>query len=70
MLIDTDSCSGLGLPCQSHRNCYIKDSFCVTGFCACTLNYHANPRNDVCIPNIGKRATCYIVCMYLRNNGA
>ncbi|XP_068984751.1 uncharacterized protein DDB_G0272530-like isoform X1 [Bombus flavifrons] len=49
---------GLGLPCQSHRNCYIKDSFCVTGFCACTLNYHANPRNDVCIPNIELGEKC------------
>ncbi|XP_050596118.1 rh5-interacting protein-like isoform X2 [Bombus affinis] len=49
---------GLGLPCQSHRNCYIKDSFCVTGFCACTLNYHANPRNDVCIPSIELGGKC------------
>ncbi|XP_053986760.1 prion-like-(Q/N-rich) domain-bearing protein 25 isoform X1 [Hylaeus volcanicus] len=43
---------GLGKACQSHRNCYIKDSYCVTGFCECTLNYHPNPRNDGCIPNV------------------
>ncbi|XP_017793626.1 PREDICTED: prion-like-(Q/N-rich) domain-bearing protein 25 isoform X1 [Habropoda laboriosa] len=42
---------GLGLPCLTHRNCYIRDSYCVTGFCACTLRYHPNPRNDGCIPS-------------------
>ncbi|XP_017752295.1 PREDICTED: prion-like-(Q/N-rich) domain-bearing protein 25 isoform X2 [Eufriesea mexicana] len=42
---------GLGQACQTHRNCYIKDSYCVTGFCACTLKYHPNPRNDGCIPS-------------------
>lgn len=42
---------GLGQACQTHRNCYIKDSYCVTGFCACNLKYHPNPRNDGCIPS-------------------
>ncbi|XP_015435971.1 PREDICTED: prion-like-(Q/N-rich) domain-bearing protein 25 isoform X2 [Dufourea novaeangliae] len=42
---------GLGLACQTNRNCYIKDSYCVTGFCECTLKYHPNPRNDGCIPS-------------------
>ncbi|XP_017892878.1 prion-like-(Q/N-rich) domain-bearing protein 25 isoform X2 [Ceratina calcarata] len=42
---------GLGQVCQTNRNCYIKYSYCVTGFCACTLNYHPNPRNDGCVPN-------------------
>nr|XP_003703658.2 PREDICTED: prion-like-(Q/N-rich) domain-bearing protein 25 isoform X1 [Megachile rotundata]XP_012141328.1 PREDICTED: prion-like-(Q/N-rich) domain-bearing protein 25 isoform X1 [Megachile rotundata]XP_012141329.1 PREDICTED: prion-like-(Q/N-rich) domain-bearing protein 25 isoform X1 [Megachile rotundata]XP_012141330.1 PREDICTED: prion-like-(Q/N-rich) domain-bearing protein 25 isoform X1 [Megachile rotundata]XP_012141331.1 PREDICTED: prion-like-(Q/N-rich) domain-bearing protein 25 isoform X1 [M len=42
---------GLGKVCQSHHNCYIKNSYCVTGFCVCTLNYHPNPRNDGCIPS-------------------
>lgn len=42
---------GLGKVCQSHHNCYIKNSYCVTGFCACTLKHIPNPRNDGCIPS-------------------
>ncbi|XP_031845730.1 uncharacterized protein LOC116432674 isoform X1 [Nomia melanderi] len=42
---------GIGQICQSNRNCYITNSYCVTGFCACTLKYHPNPRNDGCIPS-------------------
>ncbi|XP_076181864.1 uncharacterized protein LOC143153998 isoform X2 [Ptiloglossa arizonensis] len=43
---------GLGEVCQTNRNCYIKDSYCVTGFCRCTLKHHPNPRNDGCIPSV------------------
>lgn len=61
-LIKIYCCSGLGEPCQTHRNCYIRDSYCVTGYCACTLKYHPNPRNDGCIPSIGK----YFQLIYFR----
>ncbi|XP_043794616.1 prion-like-(Q/N-rich) domain-bearing protein 25 isoform X1 [Apis laboriosa] len=50
---------GLGEPCQTHRNCYIRDSYCVTGYCACTLKYHPNPRNDGCIPSIELGEKCF-----------
>ncbi|XP_076644617.1 uncharacterized protein LOC143354425 isoform X2 [Halictus rubicundus] len=42
---------GLGKYCKTNHNCYIKDSYCVTGFCACTYKHHPNPRNDGCIPS-------------------
>ncbi|XP_076761543.1 uncharacterized protein LOC143429700 isoform X2 [Xylocopa sonorina] len=40
---------GLGQICQTHRNCYINHSYCVTGYCTCTLKYHPNPNNDGCV---------------------
>nr|XP_033329345.1 uncharacterized protein DDB_G0272420-like isoform X1 [Megalopta genalis] len=40
---------GLGKYCKTSHNCYIKDSYCVTGFCACSYNHHPNPRQDGCI---------------------
>lgn len=42
---------GLGDVCQSNRNCYIRNSYCMTGFCSCDFRYHPNPRNDGCIPS-------------------
>lgn len=50
---------GLGQACQTHHNCYIKDSYCVTGFCACTLKHHPNPRNDGCIQSIDLGQKCW-----------
>ncbi|XP_043251117.1 prion-like-(Q/N-rich) domain-bearing protein 25 isoform X1 [Colletes gigas] len=50
---------GLGQVCQSNRNCYVKDSYCVTGFCRCTLKYHPNPRNDGCIPSAELGDKCF-----------
>ncbi|XP_029041257.1 rh5-interacting protein-like isoform X1 [Osmia bicornis bicornis] len=49
---------GLGQICQSHHNCYIRDSYCVTGFCACTLKSHPNPQNDGCIPSAELNERC------------
>lgn len=49
---------GLGQVCQTHRNCYIKDSYCVTGFCVCTLKHHPNPRNDGCLQSIELGEQC------------
>ncbi|CAL7939272.1 unnamed protein product [Xylocopa violacea] len=49
---------GLGQICQTHRNCYINHSYCVTGYCTCTLKYHPNPRNDGCIPSVELGGVC------------
>ncbi|KAH0956213.1 hypothetical protein HN011_003427 [Eciton burchellii] len=40
---------GLGKRCRSHRNCYIKNTFCDYGFCTCGLRHHANPDNNGCL---------------------
>lgn len=42
---------GLGKRCRSHRNCYIENSFCEYGICACGLRHHSNPNNTGCLPN-------------------
>ncbi|XP_076231010.1 uncharacterized protein LOC143177106 isoform X2 [Calliopsis andreniformis] len=49
---------GLRQMCQTHHNCYIKNSYCVTGFCTCTLKYHPNPHNDGCIPSVELDEKC------------
>ncbi|XP_032675290.1 prion-like-(Q/N-rich) domain-bearing protein 25 [Odontomachus brunneus] len=40
---------GLGKRCRSHRNCYVKNTFCDYGFCTCGLRYHPNPDNSSCL---------------------
>ncbi|KAG7190127.1 hypothetical protein KM043_006260 [Ampulex compressa] len=48
----------LGSICQTHHNCYVKDTYCVSGYCVCTLQHHPNPRNTGCIRSAYLRSEC------------
>nr|XP_050866035.1 uncharacterized protein LOC127071143 [Vespula vulgaris] len=42
---------GLGRICQTNNNCYVKDSYCVEGYCVCDHSQHSNPERTKCIKN-------------------
>ncbi|XP_035727485.1 prion-like-(Q/N-rich) domain-bearing protein 25 isoform X1 [Vespa mandarinia] len=42
---------GLGRICQTNNNCYVKDSYCVEGYCVCDHRQHSNPERTKCIKN-------------------
>ncbi|XP_014603814.1 PREDICTED: prion-like-(Q/N-rich) domain-bearing protein 25 isoform X2 [Polistes canadensis] len=42
---------GLARICQTNHNCYVKDSYCVNGYCVCDNRQHPNPERTKCIKN-------------------
>ncbi|KAF7383047.1 hypothetical protein HZH68_014896 [Vespula germanica] len=42
---------GLGRICQTNNNCYVKDSYCVEGYCVCDHSQHSNPERTKCVKN-------------------
>ncbi|KAL2713463.1 prion-like-(Q/N-rich) domain-bearing protein 25 isoform X2, partial [Vespula squamosa] len=42
---------GLGRMCQTNNNCYVKDSYCVGGYCVCDHSQHSNPERTQCVKN-------------------
>ncbi|KAK2581568.1 hypothetical protein KPH14_002078 [Odynerus spinipes] len=49
---------GLGRICQTNHNCYVKDSYCVGGYCVCDHDQHSNPERTKCIKNAYLGDTC------------
>lgn len=43
--------TGLGRICQTNNNCYVKDSYCVEGYCVCDHSQHSNPERTKCVKN-------------------
>ncbi|XP_066595564.1 prion-like-(Q/N-rich) domain-bearing protein 25 isoform X2 [Prorops nasuta] len=49
---------GLGEMCQTHHNCHIKESYCVKGYCECTLQHHPSTDMTQCLRNKHLNETC------------